>query len=104
MDYARKSLSLKNERKTLTRILKMYSIDIEGLDGRKLNFFESESLDEVTHKMMEFQLKNKFFSYSYAFRVNGNPPDDFTWKAFHEKLDKFKKIQYRINSLNKDFV
>ena len=95
---------MKDERKQLTRILKMYSIDIEGFDKSKLDFFESESLDEVTHKMADFQLKNGFISYSYAFRVNGNPPDNFTWKVFHEKLDKFKKIQYRINSLNKDFV
>lgn len=95
---------MKDERKQLTRILKMYSIDIEGFDRKKLKFFESESLDEVTHKMVEFQLENKFISYSYAFRVNGNPPDNHTWNVFHEKLDKFKKIQYRINSLNQDFV
>lgn len=82
----------------------MYSIDIESFDRTKIDFFESESLDEVTHKMVEFQLKNMFISCSFAFRVNGNPPDNFTWKVFHEKLDKFKKIQYRINSLNKDFV
>lgn len=82
----------------------MYSIDIESFDRKKLVFFESESLDEVIHKMMKFQLENKFFSYSYAFRVNDNPPDNLTWKVFHEKLEKFKKIQYKINSLNKDFV
>lgn len=51
----------------------MYSIDIEGFDKSKIDFFESESLDEVTHKMADFQLKNMFISYSYAFRVNGNP-------------------------------
>lgn len=82
----------------------MYSIVIDGFDKTKLKFFESESLDEVTHKMAEFQLENKFISYSYAIRVNGNPPDNHTWKEFHEKLEKFKKIKYRINSLNKDFV
>ena len=82
----------------------MYSIDIESFDRTRLKFFESESLDEITHKMVEFQLENKFISYSYAFRVNGNPPDNHTWDVFHAKLDKFKKIQYRINSLNKDFV
>lgn len=43
-------------------------------------------------------------SYSYSFRVNGNPPDNYTWDVFHAKLDKFKKIQYRINSLKQDFV
>lgn len=82
----------------------MYSIAIEGFDRSKIDFFESESLDEVTHKMAEFQLKNKFISYSYTFKINGNPPDNYTWDLFHEKLIKFKKIQYRINSLNKDFV
>ena len=82
----------------------MYSIEIEGYDRTKLDFFESESLDEVTHKMVEFQLENNFISYSYAFRVNGNPPDNYTWDLFHEKLIKFKKIQYKINALNKDFV
>lgn len=82
----------------------MYSIEIEGYDRTKLKFFESESLDEVTHKMAEFQLENKFISYSYAIRVNGNPPDNHTWNEFHSKLEKFKKIKYRINSLNKDFV
>ncbi|MBR4316913.1 MAG: hypothetical protein IKP65_08140 [Alphaproteobacteria bacterium] len=82
----------------------MYSIEIEGYDRTKLDFFESESLDEVTHKMAEFQLENNFISYSYAFRVNGNPPDNYTWDLFHEKLIKFKKIQYKINALNKDFV
>ncbi len=82
----------------------MYSIDIESFDKTKLKYFESESLDEVTHKMVEFQLEHKFISYSYSFRVNGNPPDNFTWKVFHEKLEKFKKIQYKINSLNNDFV
>ena len=95
---------MKDERKQLTRILKMYSIAIEGFDRTKIDFFESESLDEVTHKMAEFQLENKSISYSYAFRVNGNPPDNHTWDEFHAKLDKFRKIQYRINSLNKDFV
>lgn len=95
---------MKDERKPLTGILKMYSIDIESFDRTRLKYFESESLDEVTHKMVEFQLENKFISYSYAFRVNGNPPDNHTWDVFHAKLDKFKKIQYRINSLNKDFV
>ena len=82
----------------------MYSIEIETFTRKKLKTFESESLDDITHKMVEFQLENKFISYSYAFKVNGNTPDNFTWKAFHEKLEKFKKIQYKINSLNKDFV
>lgn len=82
----------------------MYSIDIESFDKKILKYFKSESLDEVTHKMVEFQLENKFISYSYSFRVNGRPPDNITWKEFHEKLEKFKKIQYKINSLNKDFV
>ena len=95
---------MKDERKPLTRILKMYSIVIERYDGKKLKFFESENLDEVTHKMAEFQLENKFISYSYSIRVNGNPPDNLTWDVFHAKLDKFKKIQYRINSLKADFV
>lgn len=95
---------MKDERKPLTRILKMYSIDIESFDRKKLNYFESESLDEITHKMVEFQLKHHFISYSYSFRVNGNPPDNHTLDVFHENLYKFKKIQYRINSLNKDFV
>lgn len=94
---------MKDERKPLTRILKMYSIDLESFDRKKLNYFDSESLDEVVHKMVEFQLENKFISYSYTFRVNGNPSNDFIWKEFHEKLKKFKKIQYKINSLNKDF-
>ena len=82
----------------------MYSIDIESYDRTKLKYFESESLDEITHKMAEFQLENRFISYSYAFRINGNPPDNYTWDLFHEKLIKFKKIQNKINSLNKDFV
>ena len=95
---------MKDERKPLTRILKMYSIDIESFDRKRLNYFESESLDEITHKMVEFQLENNFISYSYSFRVNGNPPDNYTWDVFHAKLDKFKKIQYKINSLKQDFV
>ena len=82
----------------------MYSIDIESYDRTKLKYFESESLDEITHKMAEFQLENRFISYSYAFRINGNPPDNYTCDLFHEKLIKFKKIQNKINSLNKDFV
>ena len=82
----------------------MYSIDIESFDKSKLDYFESESLDEITHKMAKFQLENRFISYSYAFRINGNPPDNYTWDLFHEKLIKFKKIQNKINSLNKDFV
>lgn len=82
----------------------MYSIVVEGYDKTRLKYFESESLDEVTHKMVDFQLENRYISYSYAIRVNGNPPDNHTWNEFHSKLEKFKKIQYRINSLNKDFV
>lgn len=82
----------------------MYSIVVEGYDRTRLKYFEAESLDEVTHKMVDFQLENKFISYSYAIRVNGNPPDNHTWNEFHSKLEKFKKIQYRINTLNKDFV
>lgn len=82
----------------------MYSIVVEGYDRTRLKCFEAESLDEVTHKMVDFQLENRYISYSYAIRVNGNPPDNHTWNEFHSKLEKFKKIHYRINALNKDFV